>query len=281
MIRARVVTGGLVAAAFVARALAGMRWHRGLVDAVSRLHHADRRPGAAQGNAIAAVLPEPVSRYLAFALPEGPTAARGAFLRWRGEFRLRPEARWTPFTAVQHVTLDRPGFVWDAQIRMLPLLTVRVRDGYVGGEGSMRARVAALVPVVDQAGTPELAQSTLARWLGEAVWFPAALARGGPVRWEAIDERHARAVVEDGAVRAEAEFEFAAGGEIVVMRAMRHRDVDGMPVLTPFEGRYGPYEMRGGVRVPAEAEVAWELPEGRFAYWRGRVVEVVYGSGES
>jgi hypothetical protein len=64
------------------------------------------------------------------------------------------------------------------------------------------------------------------------------------------------------------------------MTAMRYRDVDGRGVLTPFEGRYGAYVRRGGVLVPGESEVAWLLPEGRFAYWRGEpvAVELTYES---
>jgi hypothetical protein len=30
----------------------------------------------------------------------------------------------------------------------------------------------------------------------------------------------------------------------------------------------------GGVRVPARGEAGWDLPEGRFVYWRGRVIGV-------
>lgn len=29
--------------------------------------------------------------------------------------------------------------------------------------------------------------------------------------------------------------------------------------------------MLGGVRVPTTAEVGWDLPEGRFVYFRGRL----------
>jgi hypothetical protein len=76
--------------------------------------------------------------------------------------------------------------------------------------------------------------------------------------------------VVDGAVRATATFHFAPTGELVRMTAMRHRDVDGTPVLTRFEGRYGSLVRMGGALVPHEAEVAWLLPAGRFAYWRGR-----------
>ena len=211
--------------------------------------------------------------------PGGPRRVRAAHVRWRGEFQLAPGAGWRPFTAEQRFTVSPPGFVWDAAINMLPvvgrLVPMRVRDHYLGGEGAMLGRFGGVVPVVHATGTPELAASALARWLGEAAWFPQALLPGGPVTWEAVDDSTARAIVTDGAVQVRADFHFAPTGEMTRMTAMRYRDVDGRGVLTPFEGRYGAYVRRGGVLVPGESEVAWLLPEGRFPYWRGRALEVV------
>ena len=221
-------------------------------------------------------LPAPVARYFAFAFPDGPVSARTVHIRWTGEFRMRPDARWVPFTALQDFTVQPPTFLWDARIRMLPLVRVRVRDTYSAGSASMRGRVAGLFTVVDQAGTAQIAQSALARWIGEAVWFPMALLPRDGVQWEEVDDRTARVVVTDGAVTAAAELHFAPTGEAIRMTALRYRDDDGTPVLTPFEGVYRDYARSGGVMVPTRAEVAWLLPEGRYAYWRGTPEEIRY-----
>jgi hypothetical protein len=187
-----------------------------------------------------------------------------------------------PFTADQRFTDGPPGFVWDAEMRAFPLVPVRVRDAYVGGAASMLARVGGLFAVVDQRGSAALASSALARWLGEAACLPTAFLPGAGVTWEAIDDRSARATVVDGDVRVTAVFHFAPTGEITGMTTSRYRDVDGTPVLTPFEGRYGALvDVGGGVRVPGEAEVAWLLPEGRYAYWRGRPARVDYTVGDA
>jgi uncharacterized protein DUF6544 len=52
------------------------------------------------------------------------------------------------------------------------------------------------------------------------------------------------------------------------------RKVD--PVGKAFErrrwgGEFGEYTDFGGTRLPAFGEAWWELPEGRFVYWRGRI----------
>lgn len=274
------VVGALSVLGATAVGIARSAWNRTTARAVEQLRESARvdrdAVAPAFSQALVEGLPEPVKHYLTFALDEGQPRFRTARIRWSGEFQSSPDGGWAPFTADQYVTSDPPGFVWDARIRMLPLTQVQVRDGYFAGTGTMLGRVAAVVPVVDQGGTAEMAQSALTRWLGEAVWFPTALLPGGAVRWEAVDDSTARATVTDGEVDATAEFHFARTGEIKRMTAMRYRDVDGTAVRTPFEGRYGAYERRSGIMVPSEAEVAWRLPQGRFPYWRGSPRAVEY-----
>lgn len=271
------------AAAATALASSAVVWRRSSRKSVDQLLEATSLIEGGMEEESAAVpskLPPPVARYFAFALPPEPVRIRTARIRWSGEFQMRPGGGWRSFEAEQHFTASPPGFVWDARIHMMPLVPVRVRDSYVAGHGTMLGRVAGLLTAVDQGGTPEMAASALARWLGEAVWFPAALlpdaAQGEGVRWEALDDSTAHATVSDGGTTVSAEFHFAPTGEITGMTALRYRDVNGAGVLTPFEGRYRDYARRNGVMIPMSAEVAWLLPEGRFAYWRGRPVEVEY-----
>jgi hypothetical protein len=224
-------------------------------------------------------LPEPVARYFAQVLPGGQRPIRATRIRWEGEFRLDPNRSWGTFTASQQFSSVPPAFLWDASISVVPLVSVRVRDHYSRQSAGMRARLGGIIPVVNTEGTPELASSALARWLGEAVWFPTALLppeMGGAVTWVAIDDSTAEATVTDGRVSVRAEFGFATSGLIRSMTALRYRDVDGEPVLSRFEGLYRDYFRQHGILVPGEAEVAWLHPLGRFPYWRGRPTEITW-----
>lgn len=254
-----------------------LAWRRETASSIARVR--DLLEGVANRPVPVALesVPSPVARYFAFALPDDDTGARTVHIRWEGEFRMRDDAGWVPFSATQYFTMDPPGFVWDASIRMLPLVRVRVRDTYAGSSASMLGRIGGLITIVDQSHSPEFAQSALARWIGEAVWFPMALLPRDGIGWQAIDDTTARVVVNDAATTASAELHFAPTGEVIRMSALRYRDVDGTPVLTPFEGIYRDYARMGDVMVPTNAEVAWLLPEGRYAYWRGRPIEIRYG----
>ncbi|MHB1223584.1 MAG: DUF6920 family protein [Gemmatimonadaceae bacterium] len=277
---AAVIGGGIVGGAVAAVAVGSLLWERRTARTIARLEAGARSPARApesgSGATRRADLPAPVERYLAFALESGVAPVSAARVEWRGEFRTRPDGAWSPFTARQLYTTRPPGFVWDASIRMAPLLTVRVRDSYIDGEGAMRAAVASIATVVDQRGSPRLAASALARYLGELVWLPAALLPGGGVEWTAVDDSTARATLTDGDVPASVDFHFGSRGEVESVSGERYRDVDGTGVLTPWRGRLWDYERVQGMMVPRSGEVAWLLPDGPFAYWRGRLVDASY-----
>ncbi len=224
-------------------------------------------------------LPRPVARYLGLALGERPRMVRSLRLRQAGGFRLRPSSRrWAALEARQEVTPGpRPCFVWRARIRPLPFLGLEVRDAYQGGVGSLRVRLAGWVPLLHQAGSPELAQGCLERYLAEAVWFPSALLPGQGVSWQAAGPDRAWACLEYAGARARLEFRFNRAGEVVEVRSpARPRAVKGGFEPTPWRGRFSGYRRAGRLWVPAGGEVAWLLSQGEFTYWRAEVTDLEY-----
>ena len=220
-------------------------------------------------------VPAPVARYLAFALAPGQRIIARAYLRFRGLFASKPNA-WARFIAEEEVRAGPPEFVWNARIAVMPLVSVRVRDCYVGGEGSMRAAIAGLFPIVNQQGTPELAAASLQRFLAEAVWYPTALLPGDALSWSAIDDRSARVSLTDGPNTVSLDVTFGSAGEIETISTMRYRDVKGTPVLTPWVGQHREYTRLSGMMIPTSGEVAWVLPTGPAPYWRGRLVAATF-----
>lgn len=224
-------------------------------------------------------LPAPVLRFLNRSVPADAPTVRTVHLITAGEFRMgADEHSWRPFRAEQVFSVDRPGFVWDARIRMAPFMPVYVRDVYVGGHGETVARVLGAYTVAREGGAaavPDLAAGQLIRFLGETMWFPTALRPGHALTWTAIDDRRARATLIDGVTEVSLEFTFNADGDITeVFTPDRPRSVDGAYVRTPWAVRCFDHEVRQGLRIPIGCEAEWRLPEGPLPYWRGRVVEV-------
>jgi hypothetical protein len=264
------VLGVLVTAVLL---IAERRWRAATAEAAARLHAGPTLQAPATFSAAAlADLPAPVARYLRAVLREGDSVPRGVRLEWQGDFLVRPPDAWGPFTATQDVAIRPGGFVWDARMRMAPGLSVRVRDSFVEGRGSMRAKALGLFTVVAVEGTPEIAVAALQRWLAEAAWYPSALVPGQGVEWTPLDATSARATTRVAGVTASIDYHFGADGLVErVYAAERGRDVNGRSVPTPWEGRLAEWGERDGQRVPLAGEVAWLLPEGRLAYWRGRI----------
>ena len=274
-----IAAGGVALAALGATAVAGALWKRETTRSVFRLTHrksasARQPPGTFSTDEIES-LPAPVKRYFLAALRPGQPLVRSARLGQRGDFAMHP-GTWSPFSATQHVAVRPPGFVWDASIRIAPGVTARVRDSYIGGVGRMHGRIAAIVPVVDQGGTAEMASGSLHRYLAEAPWVPTALLPSAGVVWSEVDDSRARATLSDRGTTVSVDFQFNDRGEIIGMSADRLRDVNGRAVLTPWVGRFWNYELVGGMMIPREGEVSWILPEGAYPYWRGRIVEASY-----
>jgi len=269
---------GLVLTAGAGAAIGGVLWRRATGRAVRQL---DR----AVGPAVAVAqrfdpgqldrLPPPVARYFRFALVPGQPLVQRAQLRQVGSFAQRRD-QWVPFTAVEEFAVRPPGFVWDARVRVAPLVTAYVRDDYLGSAAAMRVALMGVWPMVSRSGTAELATAALLRYLSEGAWLPTALLPAAGVEWVGVDDSTARATLLDGGTTASMEVRFGPAGEIVRVSAMRFRSVAGTDVLTPWVGYFRDYTRVAGMMVPLQGEVGWLLPDGWFPYYRGRIVGAEY-----
>jgi hypothetical protein len=223
-----------------------------------------------------AELPAPVQRYFAFALSPGQPVVLAAHATSRGEFRMSPAGKWHTFTATQDYTVSPHAFVWDAAIDVAPLIEVDVTDRYFDGEGAVRARIASVIPVVNEHATPELASGELLRYLAEAVVMPTALLPSGGVSWTAVNDSSARASLSDHGTTVSAIFHFGPRGEVVRVSAQRYRDASGTAVLTPWVGQFRDYKSVQGMMVPMVGEVAWILSGDVASYYRGRTTNITF-----
>lgn len=223
-------------------------------------------------------LPAPVQRFLRTTLSDGQPMVAGARIRHRGTFNISTTTeRWRPFTSDQTVVTQRPGFVWDARIAMVPGLPVHVHDAYIAGEGILHASLLGLGSLADLRGGDDVAEGELLRFFAEAAWYPTALLPSQGVRWEPVDAHSARGTLRDGTLSVTLLFTFAETGLIETVRAeARGRAVSGRVVPTPWQGRFWNDSERDGMRVPLDGEVAWLLPAGEKPYWRGRISGIDY-----
>lgn len=274
-----IVVVGLVLVVAAVLSIAAVRWNARTAEQIARLN--DSRPVAATRTYDAAQLrglPAPVARYFRAVLRDGQPLITRARLTQRGQFLMRPTPDgWRPFAATETFATQPAGFVWDARIQMAPGLPVRVRDGFVGGRGSMHASMLAVWPFAAVENTADVAAGALHRYLAESVWLPTALLPTEGVTWSPIDDRHARASISAGDTTVLLDFTFGSDGRVEsVFTAARMRDVEGRAIPTPWRGRFTRYERRDGMEIPIEGEVEWLLPDGPQVYWRGEITDVKF-----
>lgn len=229
-------------------------------------------------SAVLTELPAPAARYLGQVLVPGQKHLQGAVLHHVGQMDLgEVEPQWARLRSRETVTMQRPGFVWDARVRLSPLVNVRVYDAYVAGRGLLRASLLGLVTVAEAADTPAMAHGELMRWLAEAIWYPTALLPGSSVRWNAVSDNAAQVEVYDGAVTAALVMHFGADGlPTHIQGENRGRLVDGNAIPTPWVIHVGDWVELGGMRVPTRGEAAWILDGAERPYWRGTLLDVEY-----
>lgn len=223
-----------------------------------------------------ASLPEPVRRYLRYAMPAGGEPVRFVRMKETGEFRTDSAGEWMPLVAEQYFSTGFPGFIWHATIRYKSLFWIDVRDTYDGKKGNMLVKLLSTIPIANASG-PEIDVSSLHRYVGEMPWFPPAFLNEEYISWEPVDSARARAVIIDGKYAATVEFSFDEVGRITkVTTDERYRTVGDQFIRDTWTGYYGDYQEVGGFRVPMEIAGEWNLPEGDFSYVRLRVTGMEY-----
>ena len=223
-------------------------------------------------------LPAPVQKYFRAVLKDGQPIVSVVHAELSGSINMSATGeKWKRFTSTQQVIAQRPGFDWEGRIEMMPGLTARVHDAYIAGEGILHATLFGLVSLANLRGTPEIAQGELMRFLAEAAWYPTALLPSQGVQWKAVDDFFAKATLKDGETTLTLLFRFDKNGLIKSVHAeARGRTVAGVVIPTPWEVQWSNYELRDGMCIPTEGEVAWLFPEGPKPYFRGRITSLRY-----
>ncbi len=276
----------LAALAVVLGALYGLgawRWNIATRALIMRLDDAGIAPKTVRYDAAEiANLPAPLRRYFELVLTDGQPIIRAADIALKGGFNMSFEAsQWKPFTSEQRVITSRPGFVWNARIRLFPVLPVRVHDAYVAGTGLLRPSVLGLVSLGEVQGKGDIARGELMRWLAKSVWYPTALLPSQGIEWQPEDATSALATLTDGDNQLTMLFRFGDDGLIAGIRVeARGALVDGETVMMPWVGRFRDYRIQNGMRIPFFGEVAWVTPQGDKPYFRGSVARLTYHFAE-
>lgn len=223
-----------------------------------------------------APLPAPVQRYLRVAGVVGQPRVRTMRLRMHGRIRSGPTAGWMPLDVHQVTTFEPPAryFYFDATMARLP---VPGYHRFAGGEASMLVKVLGAVPVARDSG-PALTTTETVTFLNDLCLLAPAALLTPAIRWEAIDERQARATFTLGANTIAATLVFDAEGHLAdfVSDDRNKAESDGTSRNLRWSTPVQAYRRFGSVTLMASAEALWHEPAGPYSYLELTLDDVVY-----
>jgi hypothetical protein len=220
-------------------------------------------------------LPEPVKKWVANSGIVGKETIHSVHLKQKGWMRTSPsEDKWIATTAEQYFTINQPGFIWEVQMEMMPLVRVVGEDRYVNGKGRMNIKALSLINIVNDAGE-KIDQGTLQRYLAEICWFPSA-ALSPYIKWEAINDTSARATMEYNGVTGSITFNYNKDGDMISCSADRYKGGGPDARLEKWAVITKEYAVRNGIKMPVKSEVTWKLKSGDYTWYKLEITEIEY-----
>ena len=221
-------------------------------------------------------LPEIVQLWLNKVGIVGKNRISAVNLRQRGLMKLEPEqSQWFKPEAEQLITVSEPGFLWQVDLAMLPVIKTKGRDLFYKGQASMLIKIAYLLPVVDQKANAKINESALHRFLLELPWYPTA-ALNNYLNWEEIDATTARATISYQGVQASVDFIFDQKGNLLRTEAMRYKESDESAERIKCCGELDSYQEIDGMKIPTEIDVSWYLENGKFTWFKVKVDKISF-----
>lgn len=225
-------------------------------------------------------LPTPVQKYFQKVLPPNFPFIKEAVCSQEGQLRTSLQSkRWMPFTANQIVEPVATSFKWSADIKLIPFLHLKVVDSFQQGFGRSQVGIGPLI--LDSAGDNlEMNLGSMHRFLAEAVWYPTALLPQSGVKWEATDDKRARASLSYQSQSVELEFIFDDQSFVSGIFTKGRWGKFGKEFkLAPWEGHFREYKKHQGFLIPEYGEVGWYEESRWEKVWWGRIKDLQFTFG--
>jgi len=213
-----------------------------------------------------AELPEPVKRYLRFMGAVGRPRDWALRAHFRARFRLKP-GEWLDCEALQYDTRHKVSRLFLMQLSLKRMLPVTVRDTYLSGHGSMRAKAFDLFPVVDAKGY-EIDVGELVTYLNDAILLAPSLLLGPETTWHEIDATTFDVTLRDGplSVKARVWLDQRGAPQDFSTTDRFYDTPDGKRVRTEWRTPINGWQSVDGRQIPTSATAVWHLPAGPFTY---------------
>lgn len=220
-------------------------------------------------------LPPVIQKWLLHSGIIGKEKVQFVRLKQKGEMRTKPGGDWMPFEAVQYFNVNEPQFIWQTNVKMMPLISLAGRDKFVNGQGEMQIKLLSLIYVANAGPGEKINSAAMIRYLAETSWFPAA-AISDYIKWETIDSLSARAIMTYKAITVSGIFTFNESGDMLTFSADRYYGTGNDASLEKWLVETTGYKDFNGIRIPYKSKVSWVLKTGQFNWANIELTDLDY-----
>jgi hypothetical protein len=149
-------------------------------------------------------------------------------------------------------------------------------DIFLDGRGSMKGVLAKLFTLFDQTGTV-MDQSSLVTFLSEILFVPSA-ALQDYIKWETIDNLHAKATMSCYGISVSGVFTFDENGEMLSFETHDRSAVetDGTSETIKWSVNCDEYVEVNGIKRPTVFNATWHYESGDLVYFDGKGTITAY-----
>ncbi len=149
-------------------------------------------------------------------------------------------------------------------------------DSFMEGKGAMKGRIAKGITLFDQQGEG-MDRACLVTILAESLFVPS-VALQPYIRWEAIDDTHAKATIEAYGLSCSGVFTFNDEGEMLSFTTddRMATGMDGKNERVRWTATLADYRQKGDLLLPSTLQAVWNYPEGDLLYFDGKGVSIEY-----
>lgn len=222
-------------------------------------------------------LPEPVKRYFRYCGFIGKQKMSSARFVWDNvNFKMGVEKPWFKIKYQQYNFVSKPARIVHIYSRMFGVIPFEGIDKYLNGRGNMIGKLLKKITLFDVVGY-EMNVSAAVTYLSESLLVPAC-ALQPYIRWESIDENHAKAILEYHDIKVEGVFTFNDKGEFIMFETdNRYMDTGkGTSEKHKWTAEASNYIKKKDIMMPSKMRAVWNLPKGDYEYFNGTILEVLY-----
>lgn len=149
-------------------------------------------------------------------------------------------------------------------------------DSYLNGVGDMKGVLAKTYTLFDQKGEA-MNKASLVTFLAESFLAPSVVLQDY-IKWESMDETHAKATISNYGISAEGIFTFNDNGEMTSFTTNDRvaTEIDGTTQKVKWTAICSDYKEDNGIKKPTSLKAIWHYNEGDQTYFNGDEVVIEY-----